>query len=148
MLWMFEQMTAPANADGVVPQLWSAATARGHRAPDWRPGRPPELCELDDAGYRELLRERATEVSVMLDGTVLRATGPVSSGLVYWDDAGHHLHALRRGAVSIDTGPAGCLGAAVFTWRGDHRATGWLDAYRNHDVPVDVESSHDVHRTP
>jgi hypothetical protein len=33
------------------------------------------------------------------------------------------------GAQVRGTGPPGAPGAAVFTWRGDYRATGWLGAY-------------------
>lgn len=135
LLWMCEQMTGTANLHDGVPRLWHAAAARGHRSPDWRAGAPPALCELDAGAYRELLRERATDVCITVDSTAVRASGPASSVLTHWTQDGHRLTPLRRGVATAALPAGGCLGAAVFTWRGDYRATGWLTAYHDHAAP-------------
>ena len=59
---------------------------------------------------------------------MIRATGPAGAVLSTWDAAEYRTVPLRAGAaVAPQPGAGG--GAAIFTWRGDHLATGWLSAY-------------------
>ncbi|MBF9134385.1 DEAD/DEAH box helicase [Plantactinospora sp. S1510] len=131
LLWMCEQMATASHLPELVPRMWEAATARGYPAPDWRPGPRPALCELDDAGYQELLRERACNVSITTDDARVVAEGPASSVLVVWNgnETGYHLRPLRRGTAQVPAALTAGGGTAVFTWRGDHKATGWLARY-------------------
>jgi helicase len=139
LLWACEQMATPAHAAAAVPLLWNAARARGHVSPDWPVGGRPTECRLDDPGYLAFLRDRATgvtfseaggsEAGSSAGGGEVRATGPAGSVLTVWSGATYATAPIKRGhAVSGQTGllPAG---AAVFTWRGDYRATGWLSDY-------------------
>ncbi len=131
LLWACEQMATAVHADEAVPRLWAAARERGYRSPDWTAGGRPRHCHLDRAGYLALLRERATACAIEVgDGTV-RATGPAGSVLAVWDGPAYRVVPIRRGTVTVEA-PASS-GAAVFTWRGDHLATGWLAAYARLD---------------
>jgi len=131
LLWACEQMATPAHALQAVPQLWAAAQARGYTSPDWPVAGRPQQCHLDSAGYRALLRERATESTIETGGGQVRAAGPTGSVLAVWAGKTYLLTPIRRGhAITGQPSPAaGAPGAAVFTWRGDYRATGWLAAY-------------------
>jgi helicase len=140
-----EQMATPAHATRAVPLLWNAARARGHASPDWPAGGRPAECRLDQASYMAFLRDRATgvtitETSVPVQGEV-RATGPAGAVLTVWAGAAHSTVPIRNGHAvagkltpgATSAGPhrpdPGASGAAVFTWRGDYRATGWLSSY-------------------
>lgn len=136
LLWACEQMATPAQAAQAVPQPWRAARARGHASPDWPVTAPPAGCRLDDAGYQAFLRDRGTEATIGLTGGVARATAPAGSVLAVGAGSAYRVTPVKRGtAVARLSAPdpadpgADQSGAAVFTWRGDYRATGWLAAY-------------------
>jgi helicase len=131
LLWACEQMVTPAHAAQDVPKLWAAARARGYRSPDWAVGSPPARCRLDRSGYLALLRDRATAVTIEATAGKVRATGPAGAVLAVWNGTVYETTSIKRGAaVAAPPAPdAGELGAAVFTWRGDYRATGWLACY-------------------
>jgi ATP-dependent DNA helicase len=131
LLWACEQMATPAHAAQAVPELWAAARARGYRSPDWAAGRRPAQCRLDDAGYVALLRDRATGTTIEVADGKIRATGPAGSVLAVWNGPEHRITSIRRGQAAAEPPApgAGELGAAIFTWRSDYRATGWLAAY-------------------
>ncbi|WP_199439941.1 DEAD/DEAH box helicase [Umezawaea beigongshangensis] len=136
LLWMCEQMATRARARELVPRMWRDATGRGLRSPDWPGGAPPPACELDRGSYTALLRERASAVALedLPDG--VRVSGATGTFAAVWTG-----HLVRVAEVARDPqtvsrppaaeGEAGAdqVGAAVFTRRGDHRATGWLTAY-------------------
>ncbi|MCP2166560.1 helicase [Goodfellowiella coeruleoviolacea] len=131
LLWMCEQMATPAWLDTAVPALWAAATARGVTSPDWSATGQPRHCHLDAAGYAALLRDRATGVVIdQQDDHAVTATGPAGAVLAVWTGRQHALVPLRGGsAVARFPEGSGPTGAAVFTWRGDYLATGWLTEY-------------------
>jgi helicase len=142
LLWACEQLATSAHAAQFVPLLWSAARKRGHESPDWSATGRPANCRLDEAGYLAFLRDRATEVIITeaegsgangsdADG-VVRAAGPAGSVLAVWAGAAYESVPVKRGsarAVRPASQPVANSGAAVFTWRGDYRATGWLAEY-------------------
>jgi len=131
LLWMCEQMATPLHHDETVPQLWTAATTRGLGSPDWSSNRAPAGCQLSEDDYHALLRERGTSCTVVWSSDSVRATGPAGSVLTVWNAGPLRRTPVRSGRAEIgitaeqDAEP----GAAVFTWRGDHLATGWLTAY-------------------
>ena len=132
LLWACEQMATPAHADRVVPLLWGAARARGHLSPDWRVGRRPAACRLEETEYLAFLSDRATDVTFTEADGEIRATGPAGSVLTVWSGDEYETVQVKRGraVTSGAVDPAfGKSGAAVFTWRGDYRATGWLAGY-------------------
>jgi helicase len=128
LLWACEQMATPAQAAQLVPRLWAAARAAGYSSPDWPEGGRPGGCQLDVTGYRALLRDRATDAPIEADDGTIRAAGPAGSVLAVWNGPAYQLTPVKRGYAAIET-PAPSASAAVFTWRGDYRATGWLQAY-------------------
>ncbi|MGD0557048.1 MAG: DEAD/DEAH box helicase [Streptosporangiaceae bacterium] len=136
LLWACEQMATPATVSQTVPKLWNAARARGHASPDWPTTGRPANCELDDAGYQEFLKDRATGAAIDGPGAEVRVKGPPGSVLAVWTGSAYHVTPIRRGyavatlpaAEPADPG-AGQSGAAVFTWRDDYLATGWLSTY-------------------
>jgi helicase len=77
------------------------------------------------------LRDRATGVHIeAVDGKV-RGTGPAGSVLAVWGGSAFAITAIKRG-YAIAEAPSAAVGepgAAVFTWRGDYQANGWLAAY-------------------
>jgi helicase len=131
LLWACEQMATPAHARQAVPDLWAAARARGYTSPDWPVAGRPQQCHLDGAGYLALLRERATAATIEDDGSQVRGTGPAGSVLAVWAGKAYLVAPIRRGQAATAQRPeaAGVTGAAIFTWRGDYRANGWLAAY-------------------
>jgi ATP-dependent DNA helicase len=136
LLWACEQMATPADAAQVVPQLWRAARARGHASPDWPGTARPEGCRLDAAGYLAFLSDRATTAAIEIADGVVTARAPAGSVLAAWTGSAYHITPIKRGSAVVrlpsrDSGDPGAeqSGAAVFTWRGDYRATGWLAAY-------------------
>jgi helicase len=131
LLRFCEQMATPAHAALAVPALWAAARSRGHTSPDWPSRSRPAGCHLDHTAYQALLRDRATRVTIDLGDDAVHATGPAGSVLAVWKGAAYATVPLTRGAAEtpVPASPSGHPGAAVFTWRGDHRATGWLTAY-------------------
>jgi helicase len=131
LLWACEQMATTAHAAQAVPKLWAAARARGYTSPDWPSRGRPAHCRLDPAAYQSLLQDRATQVTIDLGDGEVRATGPAGSVLAVWNGPVHETVPLTRGsaAARLPERGHGQPGAAVFTWRDDYRATGWLAAY-------------------
>jgi helicase len=132
LLWACEQMATAAHAEQAVPQLWAAARSRGHASPDWPAAGMPRGCRLDRAGYGALLRERTTVTTIEAADGRVRATGPAGSMLAVWAGKAYQVTPMRRGQAEAEqaASAAGAPGAAIFTWRGDYRGTGWLAAYR------------------
>jgi helicase len=136
LLWACEQMATPAHAANVVPQLWRAARARGHASPDWSAGARPAQCRLDHTGYLAFLKDRATDAEIEVTDGRASARAPAGSVLAVWTGGTYEVTPVKRGSAvarlpapdSGDPGPDQC-GAAVFTWRGDYLATGWLAVY-------------------
>jgi helicase len=132
LLWMVEQMADRSRLEVDVPAMWLAATERGVTAPDWAVGKPPAGCALADQDYLALLRERATDCSISEYPPHAWVTGAPGSVVVTWDGPRWRVTPLRRGSSVEAPYPEGGhaeRGAAVFTRRGDHRATGWMSAY-------------------
>lgn len=136
LLWACEQMATPADAAQVVPQLWRAARARGHSAPDWPGTARPAGCRLDATEYLAFLSDRATSAAIEITDATVSARAPAGSVLTVWTSSAYQVTPIKRGAAVVrwpapDPGDpaAGQSGAAVFTWRNDYRATGWLSAY-------------------
>ncbi|MFI1312587.1 DEAD/DEAH box helicase [Streptomyces albidoflavus] len=135
LLWMCEQMATAPSAPTLVPRLWRAARGRGIAAPDWRSTTPPADCALPADRYRRLLADRASEVRLALEEGVAHVTAPAGATVHLWNGTATALHHAEEGPsclplppASPDDPSAGRTGAAVFT-RGDHRASGWLEAY-------------------
>jgi helicase len=129
-------MASPAKAAGLVPKLWNAARARGHLSPDWTAVGRPAYCELDGAEYAEFLKDRATSAAIDVTGAEVRARGSAGSVLAVWAGSSYHVTPLKRGyatatlpAPPLDDPSVGQSGAAVFSWRDDYLATGWLSDY-------------------
>jgi helicase len=128
----------------VVPDLFRAARERGVTAPDWSAGRPPRGCQLNEARYLSLLRDRATETRIAEENGTISITAPPNATVVVWSgqaytvaEAGER-DRLRFADLIGDRpvqgdrpAPAEEMnrGACVFTRRGDALATGWLAAY-------------------
>jgi helicase len=136
LLWACEQMATPAHAAQAVPRLWQAARARGHDSPDWPSPARPGQCLLDDAGYRAFLSDRATGAALETSEGTVTARAPSGSVLAVWAGSAYQVTPVKRGSAvarwpARDPGDPGAAsaGAAVFTWRGDYRGTGWLAAY-------------------
>ncbi|GAB2980182.1 DEAD/DEAH box helicase [Saccharothrix stipae] len=131
LLWMCEEMATRAHLKEVVPDLWRSAIARGVRSPDWPPGRSPAGCVLDHAGYTALLRERATSYVLNAHADTATVTGGTGATAIAW--RGRAWTAPTTSASTLAYPPEDDeqtgTGVAVFTRRGDHRATGWLEAY-------------------
>lgn len=134
LLWICEQLATQAHLAEAVPQLFTAATARGVVDPDWSGRTAPSGTRLGPAEYRALLRERGGECTLIVTGDGVRASGPPGAVLVTWSGVSHTRTPLRAGTVRAET-PGAVDGAAVFTWRGDHLATGWLSAYAHQQPP-------------
>ncbi|MCC8247787.1 DEAD/DEAH box helicase [Saccharothrix luteola] len=131
LLWMCEEMATRAHLRDVVPGLWRSAVARGLRAPDWPPGRSPAGCVLDHAGYTALLRERTTNHTLTAHADNATVTGGTGATAVAWRG---RTWTTPTTAATVAYPPADDddpteTGVAVFTRRGDYRATGWLTAY-------------------
>ncbi len=130
LLWMLEQLADPADLDQAVPAMWRAAVGRGYASPDWPAGRPPAGCVLDERDYQALLRDRATDSRLTEYPPHAWVTGPAGAVAVTWNGPHWRTTALRRGAAEAPyPDGSGPRGVALFTWRGDYRATGWLSAY-------------------
>ncbi|MCA2217185.1 DEAD/DEAH box helicase [Jidongwangia harbinensis] len=130
LLWMLEQMADPADLDQAVPAMWRAAAGRGYAGPDWPAGRAPAGCVLDDREYPALLRDRATDSRLTEYPPHAWVTGPAGAVAVTWSGPHWRTTGLRRGTAEAPYPEGGGpRGAALFTRRGDYRATGWLSAY-------------------
>ncbi|MBB5953640.1 superfamily II DNA/RNA helicase [Saccharothrix tamanrassetensis] len=132
LLWLCEQMATRARAHDLVPEMWRSAVARGVRSPDWPPGRPPAECELDQAGYTALLRERTTTASLTVHDDHATVAGTVAAVAVTWRGKHHSPPTATKATVDLafpDAPDEPDTGVAVFTRRGDYRATGWLSSY-------------------
>jgi helicase len=154
LLWACEQMATPAHAAQVVPQLWRAARARGHASPDWPGTAAPAGCRLDPAGYLTFLGDRATAATIDITDGVATARAPTGSVLTAWTGSAYTVTPVKRGSAAAQLPPpdsgdpaANQSGAAIFTWRGDYRATGWLAAYsRAQDQDRNMERAVDDSR--
>jgi helicase len=131
LLWACEQMATASHAAQAVPRLWAGARARGYGSPDWPVAGRPRQCRLDSSDYLALLRERVTASTIEDDGVQVRGTGPPGSVLAVWAGQAHLVVPLRRVRAVTATRPraAGETRAAIFSWCGGYRATGWLAAY-------------------
>jgi helicase len=136
LLWACEQMATPADAAQVVPQLWRAARARGHASPDWPGTARPAGCRLDVAQYLAFLSDRATAAAIETTDRTVTARAPAGSVLTVWTGSAYQSTPVKRGSATAGraapaSGDAAAdqSGAAIFTWRNDYRATGWLAAY-------------------
>lgn len=131
LLWMCEQMATAAHAEEAVPLLWRAATTKGLGSPDWTATGRPRHCHLDHDDYQQLLSERATSITIDRHANRTNATAPDGSVLVTWSGRRHQLTSMPQGKASLPDPDADGMqrDAAVFTWRGDYRATGWLQRY-------------------
>jgi helicase len=135
LLWMCEQMATPFHADEAVPLMWKAARARGITSPDWPSGAKPTECRLDDAAYTTLLRDRLTDSTLTEVPNGVTADCATGLTLVIW--TGRTYAHQTVGAERMDaffpnpSDPSDTShGAALFSRRGDHAATGWLNDYR------------------
>lgn len=131
LLWMCEQMATTPHAQESVPELWKAATARGFTNPDWTATGRPRHCHLEDEAYQALLGERATNVTIDLHANRTNATAPDGSVLATWTGRSYRHTTVTQGRAAIvdEEGDGLQRVGAVFTWRGDYRATGWLSVY-------------------
>ncbi|WP_033427310.1 DEAD/DEAH box helicase, partial [Saccharothrix syringae] len=131
LLWMCEEMATRAHLRTHVPELWRSAVARGVRSPDWPPGRSPAGCVLDHAGYTALMRERTTNYALTAHASGAAVTGGTGAAAVAWRGRARTEPTTSASTIpypeSDDESPD--TGVAVFTRRGDYRATGWLAAY-------------------
>lgn len=130
LLWMCEQMATPAHLEQLVPTLWAAATHKGLTSPDWTSRGKPYQCQLGDEDYQALLRDRATDVTIQVHEDHATAGGPDASALAVWRGTRFTRVVMNRAdaAARFPEG-RGDRAAAVFTWRGDYQATGWLSRY-------------------
>jgi len=119
LLWMCEQMAPPPHTDEDVPRLWQAARSRGLTAPDWPQVTPPRGCRLDQSDYAALLRDRTTGAAL----TPTSVTGLTSGVLIAWSD---HKTVDTTVTEQATVDHPAATDAAVFTRRGDYRATGVL----------------------
>ncbi|MFF0531163.1 DEAD/DEAH box helicase [Nocardia amikacinitolerans] len=135
LLWMCEQMATAAYAEDIVPELWMAATNHGLTSPDWAETGRPQGCQLNHSDYALLLRERATDsILAEIDG-YYTASCTAAATLVVWAGSKYLSVPISQGRGEISTriplqSPT-LTGAALFTRRGDYRATGWLNSYHN-----------------
>ncbi|MFT7841021.1 DEAD/DEAH box helicase [Saccharothrix sp. BKS2] len=144
LLWMCEEMATRPHLRTHVPDLWRSAVARGVRSPDWPPGRSPAGCVLDHAGYTALLRERTTNYELTAHASGAVATGGTGAAVVAWRGRARTEPTTSASTVAYpepEDGAdpeAGATGVAVFTRRGDYRATGWLAAYTAVNPPEEA----------
>lgn len=131
LLWMCEQMATPAHIEADTIALWDAATGRGFTNPDWSATGKPQRCRLDDDEYAKLLRDRAADVRIEEHTDRVAASGPPGAVLSTWTGMRHSATAIRggQGTGRYPDDSDSRRGAAVFTRRGDYRATGWLAQY-------------------
>ena len=133
LLWLCEQMATRARAKDLVPAMWRSAVNSGLRAPDWNPGVPPSGCELDQAGYTALLRDRATTATITERPGGASVSGIAGAVAITWRGKTRGPIVITKATTNLDYPPNPDTdtdtGLAVFTRRGDHRATGWLAAY-------------------
>lgn len=130
LLWMLEHMATPTHTDDLVPQWWNAATQRGITSPDWPHGTPPNGCKLDPHDYtslRRIARLADHETGVRI-GNIPAATVTLWTGAA---TATTQANGTTDFAYPhpTDNNTDTHTGAAVFTKRGDHKATGWLSHY-------------------
>ncbi|WP_218006254.1 DEAD/DEAH box helicase [Nocardia takedensis] len=131
LLWMCEQMATSVQAEDVLPVLWRAATARGITHPDWTETGRPQHCRLDPSGYATLLHDRATDAVLTIDDDSANLTCSSTAMFTAWAGSSYATAPVTRGRARIPAAPNRLRGAAVFTRRGDYRATGWLAHYND-----------------
>lgn len=148
LLWMCEHMATPTHADQQVPAMWSAARDRGLSSPDWPTRTPPRGSRLDGPSYASLLRERVTEDELVTHAGKTRARPSAGRILVTWNGSTYHARSARweeppserPGVWEAKDKEPSAKGAALFSWRGDYRATGWLAGYSGTSVKPDPPS--------
>jgi helicase len=91
----------------------------------------PRHCQLDAAEYHTLLTERATSATINLHSNRTNATAPEGSVLATWIGRQYRTTPMLQGKASVPDDENNGLdrNAAIFTRRGDYRATGWLRTY-------------------
>ncbi|MFX0581076.1 DEAD/DEAH box helicase [Nocardia nepalensis] len=136
LLWMVEQMATPAYAEDIVPDIWTAATNRGLTNPDWAETGRPNGCQLNQSDYATLLKDRVTGSEIALFDDRVEASCATAATLIVWSGSNCVAAPAPQGSIMVlratlpeSRSPAG---AALFTRRGDYRATGWLSTY--HDM--------------
>ncbi|MEV6594772.1 hypothetical protein [Streptomyces acidicola] len=134
LLWMCEEMAAPAHTTTLVPAIWRAARRRDISSPDWPGTTPPDACRLTSTAYRNLLANRTTGTRITLDTRHVRVLAPNGSTVIAWNGTAVTRHIGTGTPLDIPCplpGPddlsAGRTGAAVFT-RADRTAVGWTAA--------------------
>jgi helicase len=137
LLWMCERMAAPEHAEEQVPAMWDAARGRGLADPDWPTPTPPRANRLDGPSYVSLLGERVSpDELVPRAGTATVVRPSAGRALSVWNGRVFRTESVRRGEQQYelprrhpqDPEPSP-TGVALFSWRGDYRATGWLAEY-------------------
>jgi helicase len=121
LLWACEQMVTPAHAEKEVPSLMRSARRRGVLSPDWPPGKAPKGCQLDEAGYQLLLRERTTETMPWVTSHAPRLGLSTGAQPVLWAAEAYGPPDAFEAREGVER--------ALFTRRGDYCAGGWLSAY-------------------
>ncbi|MEU6201169.1 DEAD/DEAH box helicase [Streptomyces sp. NPDC047061] len=137
LLWMCENMATPVHAEAQVPALWRAARDRNLAAPDWDTRTPPGGNRLDLPSYAALLRERVGENELTVRGNEVVVRAPLRRTLTTWVGDEYRAQIVQRGENAYaypdsgesQGGGSQAGGAALFSWRGDYRATGWLAVY-------------------
>ncbi|WP_378741098.1 DEAD/DEAH box helicase [Nocardia brasiliensis] len=133
LLWMCEQMATAASAEDIVPELWTAATSRGIASPDWAETGRPRGCQLDQSDYALLLKDRTTGSTLTEIYDHVTASGTTPAVLVVWSGSDYVAVSAPQGSAEMPRGMPpqshAHAGAALFTRRGDYRATGWLSSY-------------------
>ncbi|MEY9849497.1 hypothetical protein ABH940_006606 [Streptacidiphilus sp. BW17] len=133
---MCEQMATSVYAEERVPAMWVAARKRNLSSPDWLSRTPPRGCQLDHLSYARLLRERVARDELTNNAGGIAVGGSRSRVLSTWSGDTYRAEGSRPAEELRDhlENSAGGLGAgqrgvALFSWRGDYRATGRLDDY-------------------
>ncbi len=140
LLWMCEQMATAEHAEDLVPTLWQAATSRGLISPDWTETGRPQATQLSPSDYAALLRDRVTGAVVESTASEVRLKCSTTANLVIWSGSKYVTSPAPQGKVIADVPGRGYeYGTAVFTWRGDYQASGWLSEYSQCRLVVDQQ---------
>ncbi|WP_280427293.1 DEAD/DEAH box helicase [Nocardia brasiliensis] len=131
LLWMCEQMATSEHAEELVPPLWHAATSRGLASPDWTETGRPRGTGLSPSDYAALLRDRVTGAVLERDLGEVRLKCSTTATLAVWSGSRYVTTPAPQGKATAATPGSGSSsdGSAVFTWRGDYQASGWLSGY-------------------
>ncbi|MEU2258237.1 DEAD/DEAH box helicase [Nocardia xishanensis] len=138
LLWMCEQMVTAEHAEDLVPTLWHAATSRGLTSPDWTETGRPQGTQLNPSDYAALLRDRVTGAVLESTSREVHLKCSTTAVLATWSGANYITCPAPQGKATADAPGSGSEhGAAVFTWRGDYQASGWLSEYSQCQPVVD-----------